>query len=201
MYRIAVVMFSLVMLAACSHGDGVGMDFNANPSISGSATMESLTVKWLGDVAAQIPDVEVKIDAARGITVAATLLAADGTVIDSCTGSTEIPEEEYQAVVAKAVESDLVNFAPPIEGDASCIADETPANFGMVYEFLQAEEVLKKAFDANGCEIAPVIEELAVMVYDLAATYVADCSAAVLGVEDEPAATDEEPSGEDDSTE
>ncbi len=200
MYRIAVVMFSLVMFAACSHGDGVGMDFNANPSISGSATMESLTVKWFGDVSAQIPDVEVKIDAARGITVAAVLSAEDGSVIDSCTGSTEIPEEEYQAVVAKVIESDLVNYAPPIEGDASCIVDETPANFGVVYEFLQAEEVLKKAFDANGCEIAPVIEELAVMVYDLAANNVTDCSAAVLGVVDEPAEAEQEQDGEDDLT-
>ena len=103
--------------------------------------METLTVKWFGDAAAQLPEVEVKIDAARGITVTATLLAADGTVIDSCTGSTELLEEDYQAVVAKVVESDLANFAPPIEGDASCIVDETPANFGMIYEYLQAEQV------------------------------------------------------------
>jgi len=55
----------------------------------------------------------------------------------------------------------------------------------MVYEYLLGDEVQSKAFETNGCEIAPAIEELGMLVGDLGADYVADCSAAVLGIEDD----------------
>ncbi|MBN1283634.1 MAG: hypothetical protein JXA24_07690 [Proteobacteria bacterium] len=205
MYRIAAVVFLLATLAACSHDNGFGMQFDANPNVSGDVSMESLTVRWFGDEGVEHAETEVTIDAARGITVKATLIDAQGSAVDSCSGSVEISEEDYQSVIAKVGEANLLTYTLPVEGSPECVVDASPSDFGLVYEYRQGEDVLSKAFETDGCEIAPAIEELAALVGQLAETNVTDCSAAALSVEDEAAEAEEaeaedEQDNEDDPT-
>lgn len=141
MYRIAAALAVLMLFAAC-HDDGVGMEWGAglDPSISGQTQMEELTVEWLGTDTAIHKEKAVTVDAGRGIAVGIEVIGSEGTVTDSCSGSAELTEEDYQAVVTQVMAADLPNYEPPAEGDEDCEPVEGLRGMAFVYSFISTSQ-------------------------------------------------------------
>jgi predicted small secreted protein len=195
MRRIALIAAAALALAGCSHSDGIGMDENANPDISEGATMQSLTVSWFGDAASEHAEADVTIDAARGISVSAAQVGADGSVVDSCTGSAELSEEDDAGLVAAIAEADLVGMEEPF---IACEEVEPTSGFELTLEYLFGEETITRIFSStDDCPIV-AIEPVADLVAELSESNVADCNTATFAagnddVEDDdgaPADTD-----------
>jgi len=188
MYKIAAALVVLMLFAAC-HSDGRGMAWDAgtDPSISDYNSMEELTVRWLGTDTPIHKEKEITIDAARGISITIELYGADGEITDSCTGSSEIADEDYETVKMHVAGADVLNYVPPAEGEEGCESASGILGVAVTYSYSDGEDISEVSFETGKCAIAEEIENLTIIVNGLAANYIADCTdeTMVLGGEED----------------
>lgn len=170
MRRVLAAAAILIFFAAC-HDDGIGMEWDANvdPNVSDGKAMEEMTVSIHGGLSPESIAQVVTIDAGRGIETTIEAYKEFDTLVDSCTGTSEMTEEDYEAVKTVVMAADLLNYEPPQENCG--IPGQT--GIDITYITMSGDE---NWFDTGFCEIEEEIYDVITVVTDLADQYITDCT-------------------------
>ncbi len=174
MYKIAFALIVLMLFASC-HSAGIGMDVGKDVSSSESEewAMEELSIKWLGALSPTYYEKEVVVDAGRQISVNINRYENWDTVGDSCSGSAELTEDDYQTIKDHVVAADLLNYEPPMDGDEDCVVIVGGKGIEVSYSVAGGDSV---AFATGPCQLESAIDNVAIVVKGFANTYVTDCT-------------------------
>ncbi|MFH1829251.1 MAG: hypothetical protein ABH871_00545 [Pseudomonadota bacterium] len=177
MYKIALALIAVLLFAAC-HGDGIGMEWDAGqkgtPSVSSDETgMEELIMIWYGPGTTTNFIKEIVVNTGRLISVNIDFVDAESAVVDSCAGSVELTEEDYQNIITYVNAADLMNYEPPTEGDEDCVPTDDPSHVVITYK---ATGDVENTFDTGYCQLEESISNIAITMNGLANNYVTDCT-------------------------
>jgi hypothetical protein len=171
MYKIAAVLIVLMLFAAC-HGSGIGMgtDVVTNPDVTAELAMDEITVTDYGAVNPNHYKTVVTVDAGRGITRTIEAYKASA-LVDTCTGTGTIVEEDYQMVASAVAAADLKNYVPPSE--AECEPLVGTQGISITFKTVEGEEVV---VDPGFCPLDQTIDALRRVVMGVGDKYVTDCT-------------------------
>lgn len=175
MFKIAAVLVVLMLFAAC-HGAGIGMGTNVgtNPDVTAELAMDEITVTDFGAVNPNHYKTIVTVDAGRGIARTIEAYKA-GALVDSCSGTATVVEEDYQTVVTAVAAADLKNYVPPSE--AECEPLVGTQGLGITFKTTDGAEI---SIDTGFCPLDEKVSAVRTVVMGLADKNVTDCTTSVL---------------------
>ena len=179
MHRYILIVLAALTLAACDHGGGFGMDFDADPNITElDEPFEELSItRYVETGPEYIKTGTIAVSADRQIYVKVEVqeMELNSVVIsDACEGSAELAEEDYREIVGLVAAVDLINYEPPVEGDEDCeqMAD---GDHGVSMGYTTTDEA-ETYFSTLGCAPEEEIAALEDAVNEKAAEHITDCT-------------------------
>jgi len=175
MRRVATALSLLALLSACGISD---MDLarwgDDSKAKSNEPSHDELSMSWEGALTAERFEKTIVVDAGRHISIEINVYDGDGKIIDSCSGSSDISESNYDYIMDIADNVGLLDYAPPVGEDLGyCTSAHGYRNLDVDYE---DSEGGTNSFVTSICSLENGMRELADAAEHVSAVNIPDCS-------------------------